>query len=344
MSWVETTFEKAMKRHFIDKLEKQKGEHLYGEYTSVRNAMEGDNFFKEIKGQEPDLSDHSEQHIQDVLERAYKVIGEEEFLKFTPKEIYCLALMILFHDVGNIYGREEHESVKKIAEIYNKYRNNVQNYRNERRLITLGASSHSGISKDGSRDTLKDVSDSFLGEDKIQLQELAAILRFSDELAEGKQRTCSLLLEKDLIKQDSKVYHRYAQVTNIEIDRNLERISITYDIDIPKDFDENAQEEFKELMHFTYYRAVKLDIERRYTKYYSNVLKRFKYVSVQYNFTKDEMPIQIDLSHINFEDRYPIPGETSTEKIKKEAEEYFISKDKDYEISTLIENINSLNT
>lgn len=343
MSWAETTFEKAMKNYFVDSMGEQKGEHLYGEYTSVRNAMEGDNFFKEIKGQEPSLSDHSEQHIQDVFDRAYKVIGEDEFLKFTPIEIYCLALMILFHDVGNIYGRKGHNAVEKIAEIYNKYRSNVQNYRDEKRVITFGASSHSGKSKNGSRDTLKDVTDASIRGQKIRLQELAAILRFSDELAEGKQRTCSLLLEKDLIDEDSKVYHRYAQVTDIEIDRNLERISITYDINIPSDFNEAAKEEFKELMLFSYHRAVKLDIERRYTKYYSDVLKQFKYVTVQYNFSIDEIPIQIELSGITFEDRYPVPGEGVAEN-KEEAEKYFVSINEAYDVSKLIENINSINT
>lgn len=342
MSWVDTSFEKAMKRHFIDSLGESKGEHLYGEYTSVRNAMEGDNFFKEIKGQEPDLSDHSEQHIQDVFERAYKVIGEEEFLKFTPKDVYCLALMILFHDVGNIFGRKGHNAIEKIAEIYNKYRTNVQNYRDEKRVITLGASSHCGESKKGSRDTLKDVKDSSIKGDKIKLIELSAILRFSDELAEGKQRTCSLLLEKGLIDKESEVYHRYAQVTDIEIDRNLERVSITYDINIPSDFNEKAQEEFRELMLFSYHRAVKLDIERRYTKYYSDVLKQFKYVTVRYNFSVDEIPMQLELSGITFEDRYPIPGDGIVET-KEEAEKYFINKDEAYDISSLISNINSLN-
>jgi hypothetical protein len=343
MSWVDTTFEKAMKRHFVSKLGEPKGEHLYGEYTSVRNAMEGDNFFKEIKGQEPDLSDHSEQHIQDVFERAFKVIGEVEFIKFSPKDIYCLALMILFHDVGNIYGRVRHNAVGKIAEVYNKYRSNVGNYRNEKKVITLGASAHCGKLKNGSRDTLKGVNDSSIGGDKIRLKELSAILRFSDELAEGKQRTCSFLLDKGLISKESNVYHHYAQVTDIEIDRNLERISITYDINIPKDFNAVAQEEFKELMLFSYHRAVKLDIERRYTKYYSDVLKQFKYVSVQYNFSIDEIPIQIELNRITFEDRYPIPGEGESET-KDEAEKIFIKMDEAYDLTKLIESINSKNT
>lgn len=343
MSWIETTFEKSMKKHFVSSLGEQKGEHLYGEYTSVRNTMEGDNFFKEIKGQEPDLSDHSEQHIQDVFDRAYKVIGEDEIFKFSPKDIYCLALMILFHDVGNIYGRIGHNAVEKIAEVYNKYRSNIENYRDEKRLITLGASSHCGKSKSGSRDTLKDVTDSSIRGEKIKLKELAAILRFSDELAEGKQRTCSFLIDKNLINKKSNVYHRYAQVTDIEIDRNLERISITYDINISSDFNETAQAEFRELMLFSYHRAVKLDIERRYTKYYSDVLKQFKYVSVQYNFSIDEIPIQIELNGITFEDRYPIPGEGISET-KDEAEKYFVKMDNAYDLTKLIETINTKNT
>ena len=40
MSWIDTTFEKAMRAYFILKLESVKGEELYTEYTSIRNAME----------------------------------------------------------------------------------------------------------------------------------------------------------------------------------------------------------------------------------------------------------------------------------------------------------------
>ncbi|HET6244824.1 MAG: hypothetical protein H0V01_10715 [Bacteroidetes bacterium] len=331
-----------MKELFIKSLGQVKGEHLYGEYTSVRNAMEGDNFFREIKGKESFLSDHSEKHIQDVFERAYKVIGEDEFQNLNAYNIYCLALMILFHDVGNIFGRKGHNAIEKIAEIYNKYRSNFQNYRDEKRVITHGASAHCGKSKSGNNDTLKDLNSASIKGQKINLCEIAAILRFSDELAEGKQRTCSLLIEKGMLDDEkgSEIYHKYAQVSDIEIDRNLQRISITYDINIPGDFDQKAQKDFKDLLNFTYYRAVKLDTERRYNKYYSTVLKQFKFVSVQYNFSIDEIPIEIDLNKITFEDRYPIPGEKEEESIQG-AEKYFINMDNNYELSKIIENINS---
>ena len=310
MSWIDTSYEKAMKTYFVDKLDDTKGIALYSKYESIRNAMVEDNFFVEIKGKEPELSDHSQRHIQDVFERTYKVIGEDDFRSFNIYEIYCLALMVLFHDVGNIRGRKNHQTPAKIAEVYNKYRGaNIENFREERRIIISGASAHTGKSKNGSNDTLKEVkADSFEGE-SIDLTELASILRFSDELAEGKQRSCSFLIEKKLIDEKSLIYHKYAQVSNIHIDRKLERISITYNIDINRPFNDKEKQKLKELIEFSFNRAVKLDIERRYTKNYSRIIKRFKYVSVSYNFSVDDIPIEMDLQNILFEDLYPIPGE-----------------------------------
>ena len=340
MSWISTSFEKAMKAYFIEKLDSTKGEALYNKYESIRNAMIDDNFFKEIKGQEPYLSDHSERHIQDVFERTYKVIGEDSFKSFNIYEIYCLAIMILFHDVGNIRGRNNHHVQAKIAEVYNKYRQNIENFREERRIIMVGASVHTGKSKNGDSDTLKDVKpDSFEGE-SIDLTELASILRFSDELAEGKQRTCSFLIEKKMIDEDSLIFHKYAQISNIHIDRKLDRITITYNIDIKKPFDDNEKESLRELIEFSFNRAVKLDVERRYTKNYSRIIRKFKYVSVRYNFSIEDIPIEMDLQSILFEDQYPIPGE-----VFQENEAYgintVIKKNSSYSIENLIKEIES---
>lgn len=340
MSWIDTSYEIAMKSYFVEKLDITKGNALYNKYESIRNSMVDDNFFKEIKGKEPDLSDHSERHIQDVFERTYKVIGEEEFKSFNIYEIYCLAIMVLFHDVGNIRGRKNHQVQEKIAEVYNKYRQNIENFREERRIIIAGASAHTGKSKNDNNDTLREVKpDSFEGE-SIDLIELASILRFSDELAEGKQRTCSFLIEKKLIDEKSLIYHRYAQVSNIHIDRKLERISITYNININMPFSSEEKQNLKELIEFTFNRAVKLDVERRYTKNFSRIIKRFSYVSVRYNFSIEDIPMEMDLSNILFEDQYPIPGE-----VFKPNEPYgvdiIVKKNSDYAIENLLKEIES---
>lgn len=338
MSWIDTSYEIAMKLYFIEDKGEVQGTELYSKYESLRNAMIDDNFFAEIKGKEPDLSDHSQRHIQDVFSRTYKVIGEEEFKTFNVYEIYCLALMILFHDVGNIRGRDFHYIQERIAEVYNKYRANVSNFREERRIVLKGASAHSGQTNEGSGDTLKEVKPENLEGENIDLIELSAILRFSDELAEGKRRTCSFLIEKELIHPESLVYHKYAQISSIHIDRKLERISITYDIDIPIPFNQEEKRILEELLLFTFNRAVKLDIERRYTKNYSRIIKKFKFVSVRYNFSKKEIPFELNLKNILFEDKYPIPGE-EFEKTEPYAENLFKSKDDNYKLSNLIESI-----
>ncbi len=336
MSWINTTFENEMKNYFSKKGDSTN--ELFSQYESIRNSMYKDGFFGEIKGIEPDLSDHSEKHIKDVFERAFKVMGEESFNFFNVTEIYCLGLMILFHDVGNIFGRKGHEAESKIAEIYNKYRANHENFRAERRVLIKGASAHSGTTKEGSKDTLKKLSDENLDTNEIRLQELAAILRFSDELAEGKQRTCSFLIDKKLYKEDSLIYHKYAQITSIYPDRKMGRISITYDIDIPTEFNEKEQEELKQLLRFTYLRAYKLDEERRYTKNYSNILKGFTNVSVVYNFTKNHLPIDLNLGQIIFEDTYPVPGEDFV-KTETDIEKVFSDKHESYNLEKIIDSL-----
>ncbi len=338
MSWIETKFEKEMKKYFCDELGVTSGEAFFIQYSSIRDNMYDDNFFGQIKGSEPDLSDHSERHIQDVFETAYKLISDEEFRSLSVYEIYCLALMILFHDVGNIYGRTGHDSVNKIADVYNKYRPNISRYREEKRLISLGSSAHSGDSKSGSKDTLIEVNDGSLNGNKIRLAELAAILRFADECAEGKQRTCSFLIEKNLLGQESEIFHKYAEITDIEIDKKLNRISITYHIDIPSDFNRKAQKEFKDLMRFTFNRVVKLDVERRYTKYYSAILKPFNYVTAQYNFSVNEIPIVLNLGKVKFEDQYPIPGVKFPEQ-QKYVDEIFYQKNSSYSFENIISQI-----
>lgn len=343
MSWVETTYEIQMKLLLNDKLGDINGKALYSKYEGIRNEMENDNFLDEIKGKEPNLSDHSAKHIRDVLERTYKVIGKENFEKFSAHEIYCLAMMILFHDVGNIFGRTGHNAEEKIAEIYTKYRANPQNYRSEKRVITSGASAHSGKAKDGTKDTLKFIepnNDNIDG-NAVDLLELSAILRFSDELSEGKQRTCSFLLDNGLYDPESQIFQKYASITTVHIDRIGERIGITYDIDIPKEFDQKAENDLKELMTFSYFRAIKLDLERRYTKHYSEIIKKFKTVSVVYNFTANELPISIDLKPILLEDRFPIPDIEFTAITKTGFVESISEYDENYDPEKLITLIKS---
>lgn len=326
MSWETTKYEKAMESYLIECLGESQGRELYVDYESLRNALTKDNFFREIKIKEPFLSDHSDRHIMDVQNRAYKLIGDFKEQGLSAMDVYSLALMILFHDVGNIFGRKGHDSIPKIADVYNMYRTMPQNYGEERRVITSGASAHSGTSRAGCKDTLKYVSKESIKEEEINLPELSAILRFADELAEGKHRTCSFLIEKGLYEENSMIFHKYASITEIRIDRALGRIVITYTINVSDNFNESTEEQkdIMDLIHFSFYRAIKLDQERRYTKYYSSILQPFKYVTVLYKFEKNYTPLDMDIEPITLVDKYPIPGINfvkNPEDAKKEIED-----------------------
>jgi len=310
MSWVTTKYEQAMEAYLIEKLGNTEGHNLYVDYEILRNELVKDNFFREIKFNEPNLSDHSDRHIMDVQNRAFKLIDSFKEQGLTAMDVYSLALMILFHDVGNIFGREGHDSVSKIAEVYNMYRQRHQYYGEERRVITTGASAHSGTSREGCKDTLKFVNKDSIKEDEINLPELSAILRFADELAEGQHRTSSFLIEKGLYDKNSMIFHKYAEIAEIRIDRPSGRIVITYTINVSENFEvsEEEQKDIIDLIHFSLYRAIKLDQERRYTRYYSSILLPFKYVTILFKFEKNYTPIDLNLDPIILKDNYPVPG------------------------------------
>lgn len=335
MSWIDTDYEKSMRDYFIKKLGETDGANFYSKYESVRNAMEEDNFLAQIQGQEPNLSDHSAKHIRDVFRISYKVLGDD-ITQLSCHEAYCFALMILFHDVGNIYGRKKHNDPKKIIEVYNKYRTNPDRFSQEKIIIAKGASAHTGLAKDGSSDTLKYIKEDQLDGEKIDLVKLAALLRFADELAEGKQRTCSFMIEKELFGKDSQIYHNYAEITEIRVDKKGKRIAITYNVNLNEPFNENEKKRLEEILLFSFTRAIKLDIERRYTKHYTESLKDFRRVEIQYNFIHKGVPLfDLDLPQIVFEDKYPLPGDEDT----LDVQENFKQKSELFKIDELIKNI-----
>jgi hypothetical protein len=165
---------------------------------------------------------------------------------------------------------------------------------------------HCGTTNADSRDTLTEVEikGSLRGE-PVQLREIASILRFADELAEGPQRTSDYLIDTNKISDKSKIYHRYAQITNVFIDRGNERIVLQYYIDTENE----TQESLRKLLSFAYERIIKLDEERRYTKFHSKLLEPFKKTEVTFNFTHKGEPLDIVIDKIVLHDTCVIPGD-----------------------------------
>lgn len=322
--WHKLKIEKLLEAKLKEEFGEARGEEIYGDYTTARRRLVED-VLTEIKAIEPNITSHGPDHVEDVLRRAYKLLGEDKD-KLSFVDLYCLCLSVLFHDVGNLHGRTEHN--KKIADIYAYVRNGDQKYRNEQFIITKICEAHCGESIDGSSDTLKDVPPSFhLLDNPVRPQVLAAILRFADELAEGPQRTSAYMQAIHKYGPENKIYHEYSSITNISIDRGNGRIVIIYSPEIKADGDRIAADALpamKEMLEFIYKRIIKLDQERKYAKHYCEYLSPFKETQVQINFYFKGRMLNIGLSPITLSDLV-LPGHHARE-IPERNKEYVIDQ------------------
>lgn len=287
-----------------------KAREMISAYDQAQNQLRRE-IYENIRGSEPSLTDHGTTHVADVQEKVVALLSESDgnLVDLSGVELYCLAMLVLFHDVGNVYGREEHQN--RIAPIFDKIRGTGPALRREKTLVVRAARAHTGTAHDGSYDTLKELDDieNLLGR-PVRHRELAAILRFADELAEGPQRTSGFMQEKNLYDAGSKMHHDYASSTNILIDRAMGRIAITYEIDLKPDLPEkNRREYLSELLKFVYQRLTKLDQERQYVRHYSKLLEPFKSTEAAFNFHCDGEVLDIDILPLKLTDKVVIPGE-----------------------------------
>ena len=199
-----------------------------------------------IRTTEPNLSDHGSDHIENVLNNAYKLIEPaikglllcdvtKDQPNFSHLDLYFLCQSILFHDVGNLFGRDNHNQTacKIINEKFSSIFPRTGSHKKQRKIIISAGRAHTGKNTEGRKDTLKDleVHENFNG-NKISLRDIATILRFADELAEGPQRTSSYLLQIGAFSEESTIYHQYADSIELYIDPLNERISLFYEVEL----------------------------------------------------------------------------------------------------------------
>lgn len=307
MAWEKLRIEKALEKTLKKAFPGRQGEEMYADYVNARRVLVED-ILPEIKAKMPNLTDHDEDHVANVLNNVEKLLGDK-LNKIDPTELYCLCLSALFHDVGNLFGRDDHN--KNIAEIYDFARGGRSNPQEKMILLKI-CGAHCGCSDDGSKDTLKDIimPDHLLG-NQVRVKELAAVLRLADELEEGTQRTSAFMLYKHMYERNSEIHHKYASITSIHIDRGNGRIAITYNvkIDISTEIPFVTQRDsIIELLNYIYKRIIKLDQERKYAKYYCDYLVSFKQTDVQINFWLNGKIQNMNMDPIYLTDKI-IPGD-----------------------------------
>lgn len=314
MSWEERPLEKHVEWLITQQLG-ERGKRLWATYQSTRNEVI-DQVLPWIQSQAPDLTDHGINHIQDVIDRAAELLGftnqygDESkraiFHDFTPDEMYVLLCGLLFHDVGNIFGRSKHNL--KIADVWSKLPTWSNWSDNDRNIVIDIGRAHCGETSTGATDTIKplSVNSRFFSKQPVKLGAIAAVIRFADELAEGPQRTSKLLVESKLIGIDSALYHHYAQITQVAVDRKRGLVALTFHINVdnsayPTDAIEKRNH-LSALLKMVYARAAKMNNERQFARHYADVLMPFKETSISLTFQKAGQPLNMALEPITLND------------------------------------------
>jgi hypothetical protein len=278
--WSEQPLEEQLRESLLTLPEPAKTA-LLADYLSARRFV-----IEEIAGLissvQPDITDHSAAHLAAVMSRTYALIGEDTNY-FHPLELYLLCISILFHDVGNLHGRANHH--KKIADIYNACRHQESRLNTERTAVLSIAGAHTGFTMDGSKDTLREVYPFPFQAHMIRGQELAAVLRLADELAEGPYRTSAYFLNHGGYTPTSHIYHRYVSAAEYSVEGT--RIALSYNINMERGssgLEVGNAISLKDFLIFCYGRIAKVDEERRYCKHYCNLLSRLKETGAWFGF------------------------------------------------------------
>lgn len=341
--WETLDIEEIIQAALIRDLSKSHGDGRFGYYATARKHLL-ENILEEIKKIQPNMTDHGPRHIRDVLENIQELLGDSigvwnkasktiEDGFFNGMELYVLGLSALFHDVGNIFKRDEHQ--KQIGPIYDLARPSIGGNQDseEKKIILDICRAHCGEGLDGSKNTLAFVTErSKLDRKEIRPNLLAPILRFADELAEGEQRTSYFMIQHHNYPKQSIQFHRYALSSNVDIDRAHGRIRLQYHISLrlPKKPEYNGSHNhgpvipiggLAKFLSFIYQRIEKVNQERQYTKHYCPLLERFKETSASINFWYRGREIPIDLQPIVFSDLV-VPGYPQKSVVERDGHYY----------------------
>jgi hypothetical protein len=163
------------------------------------------------------LTDHGPKHIEMVMRRAATLIrtkspsGTGDYAPcLTPYEVFLLVLGIHFHDVGNMYGRDQHE--QRILAVMDRADPLKLIPWFERKEIAKIALCHGGTIH-GDKNTIGTLlaPEQNFGEVTYRPQLIAAVLRLADELADESSRADTFGLQKpEELPPTCLIFHKYA--------------------------------------------------------------------------------------------------------------------------------------
>ena len=185
-------------------------------------------------------TDHGTNHVNAVIRNAWKLLNltahtnGDDKICLSPYEVFVLLVSILLHDAGNIYGRSGHE--QHPLSIFTKMGGSLCPDHFEAKIIARISAAHGGTVElpDGnhSRDTIKPLSDKDeIGDISIRQRLIAALLRFSDEICEDRDRADKFMLDEGILPKESQVFHAYAySISSVRIDHRSKSINLKIEL------------------------------------------------------------------------------------------------------------------
>lgn len=256
------------------------------------------------------LNKHGPDHISMVREKAFEIL--KCFTHNTPSfyELFLLLCSISVHDVGNLFGRANHE--KRISNMLDSVCANIIDDTVERRVISRIAGVHGG-SINGSKDTISylkvtDIINNF----EIREQMLAAVLRFADELADDNSRANYPALQSGILGEASEIYHVYSsKLHTVKLQQNP--ITAAWEVVLKFEIDEEtAKKQFKKgaydvyLLDEIYERTIKMERERRYCMRFLRIYCSIESISVEITIDNNESVFDQEIiKYVLLEKGYP---------------------------------------
>ena len=235
------------------------------------------------------LTNHGPEHINTVIQRATALLCHppESYPQLNTYEVYLLLMAIHFHDVGNMFGRKEHEQEHR--RIMQKLDSFVGDEMVEKQAILKIARAHGGRA-DGDRDTIARLprEDPVLDQ-QVRYQALAAILRFADELADDSRRTSRALQTLEIVPERNKAFHMYAQaLQTVHIQPNSRLVRLRFYLTRDHVGLVGKGDDQVYLIDYIYERTVKMHFEREYCMRFTYGLVRIDAIDVRIEVYTDD--------------------------------------------------------
>jgi hypothetical protein len=249
---------------------------LHKEVTPTANRVDGGY-----------LTDHGPDHIRKLISRISDLLSAGEG-SITAYEAYLLLCAAQFHDVGNIFGRSQHE--EKCSEIMDRNRATLPPDSIERRMIFEIAKAHGGEYKNKLDDMRREDD---VASKKVRPQLLAAILKFADELAEDSERAARFTAERGLL-EGSQIYHEYAlALQNVSVDKESREVRFKFEMPVSKatcTFKKGPPGHFSDeyLLDEIIKRTMKAHCERMYCSRFMRAVVDLTAVSVKIVVTSED--------------------------------------------------------